>query len=201
VSEIIEDGTGDGYKLQINQFNRAATQAVTSTALSKIGLDGGGWTVSTGSITLTSANESTLAYVKNTGTDSLILRDLVVRSDKSNESTGTLNTKQTYTVKIKAVIVAEDLSTAITPISLRSSKEKSLSLTIEKGVEGSSSTAGATIATYLVQCGTSLEVASGEGYFFLEPNASIAITVTPPSGNTSLTIAMGATIYKEDGSL
>jgi len=198
---IIEDGTGKGVNAGVTSNNELQTIATTKNNLTNIGLNGGGWTVATSTIALTSASTSAVAYVKNDGDIGLVLRELSITSEPSNESAGTNNQKQTYVLEIDAVIVTENLPTTITPISIRSTEEQDLSATIKQGVEGSAVTSGATISTYHLPGGQLTQIANGDGLFFLEPDATIALKITPPAGNTAMDFSLIATIFKNDGTL
>jgi len=198
---IIEDGTGAGFSAGVTLNNELQTTAVTTLNLTNIGLEGGGWNISTGTITLTSANKSALAYIENTGNDGLVLRELLVTCDQSNESTGTNNQKQTYLFEIETPISVENLPNTIVPRSIRQSKEKSLSVIVKGGVEGSAVTSGIVLSSRFIQGGTTAMIADGEGLFFLEPTDTLALTFTPPAGNTSMKFSLSATIFKDDGTL
>lgn len=198
---IIEDGTGNGFSAGVTAGKELKTTAITTLNLTNIGLEGGGWNISTGTITLTTANKSALAYIENTGNEGLILRELIVTCDQSNESTGTNNQKQTYLFEIETPISTENLPNTITPRSVRQSKEKSLSVIVKGGVEGSAVTAGITLSSRFIQGGTTEMIADGEALFFLEPTDTLALTFTPPAGNTSMKFSLSASIFKDDGTL
>lgn len=198
---IIEDGTGQGASAGVTEDNQLETTSITTLNLTNIGLEGGGWNISTGTITLTSANKSALAYIENTGNDGLILRELIITCDQSNESGGTNNQKQTYLFEIETPIATENLPNTIVPRSVRQSKEKSLSVVIKGGVEGSAVTSGITLSGRFIQGGTTEMVADGEALFFLEPTDTLALTITPPAGNTSMKFSLSASIFKDDGTL
>lgn len=66
----IEDGTNGAWRAKVDSNNRLHTRAVTSTELSNAVLEGEAYNVSTGTITLTSGNESAVGYFEYTGDSS-----------------------------------------------------------------------------------------------------------------------------------
>jgi len=198
---FIEDGTGKGYIAKVNTKNRLHVQSVVTSALAQAGVDGAAWTMPN-TTTLTSANPSAVAYIKNTGTTAMVFRDLTLMFNKSNESTGTPNPLQTIKIEIKGGIVTENLPNTLIQIPLRPSKAQTISITAKGGIEGSAVTAGVTISTYYVQCGSTPHIiAAGEGYFFLEPASTLAVVLTPPAGNTNLLCSSVVAIFIPDETL
>lgn len=74
MSHILEDGTGEGYKLRIDVDHRAYTRSMSEPAIAvKSYEEGGAYLVLTGVVTLNSTNEHKLIYAHNTSTKSFAI--------------------------------------------------------------------------------------------------------------------------------
>ena len=74
----IKDATGSGYGARVDMNNRLQTRAASLGMADQRGLDGYGYTLNTGNITLTDGSESAVAYLKYTGSLRLHVDAVVV---------------------------------------------------------------------------------------------------------------------------
>ena len=73
MSEMIMDGTGKGYQAQVDEKNRLRVLAVGKTIAEDAAKAGDSYNINTGTITLTSASESGVLYLKNNGDNDVIV--------------------------------------------------------------------------------------------------------------------------------
>ena len=66
MSDFIKDGTGSGYRAEVDSKNRLRTMAVVESGGTTAALVGDLYNINTETINLTSANASSLLYIKNT---------------------------------------------------------------------------------------------------------------------------------------
>jgi hypothetical protein len=79
MSELrIKDGSGGGYVAKVDSSNRLHTRSVAVPSSDQRGLDGFGFNLNTGHITLTDGSESAVAYFKYTGTKTFHLDAIAV---------------------------------------------------------------------------------------------------------------------------
>ena len=63
--ETILDGTGKGYEAKVDSDYRLTVSSVSRDLSSESARIGENYNINTGAITLTTANESAVAYIKN----------------------------------------------------------------------------------------------------------------------------------------
>jgi hypothetical protein len=78
MAEIIKDGTGKGYLAKVNANNELLVRSVTDSGEIAANEDGDAYNINTGLVNLTNANDTTLLYLKNNETRSLVVTAIVV---------------------------------------------------------------------------------------------------------------------------
>ena len=86
----ILDGTGQGYEAKVDKNNRLQVLAVSEGFSIESALVGENYNLNTGAITLTSANESAVAYLKNDEDANLIIKDIIIILGASTGGSGNL---------------------------------------------------------------------------------------------------------------
>lgn len=194
MAEQIIDGTGSGYKSKVDSNNRLHVRAVSSTELSNAALQGEAYNVSTGAITLTSANESAVGYFKYNGTDPVVIKEILVIINPSTGGSGV------GTIKIKKNPTGGTIISNAVPIPTASNRDFSSAKTLDgliyKGVEGDTIT-GETedFAVSTRDAAFSGVLAFDAATIVLRKGNTLAITFEPATGNTSQTIVVAGTIY------
>lgn len=186
---MLEDGTGKGYKLRINDNNRAEVDAVTHTSAQEAAEEGRLFQIGAGIVNLTSATESALLYIKNEGDKPLEIVNVTISSGLSTGAVaGDVLLAKLYT---DALTITNSAVAPFVNNNLGSSKTPEA--TYLAGVQGSAITGGA------LGGATFLPVANFERvnlYWILPRGASLAISITPPAGNTSLNVGCFVDIYE-----
>lgn len=189
MSIMVEDGTGNGYKLRINDQNRAEVDAVTHTSAQEAAEEGRLFQIGAGIVNLTSANESAVLFLKNEGDKPLEIVNVTISSGLSTGgAAGDVLLAKLYT---DATTITGSATAPFVNNNLGSSKTPEA--TYLAGAEGSAVTAG------VLGGATFLPVANFERvnlYWILPRGASLAITITPPAGNTSLNIGCFFDVYE-----
>ena len=181
MSNDIIDGTGQGYRLKVDKNNRGFSKAFGVTAEESAAINGDVFNTSTDVITLTTAGESAVYYIKNTnGDDFLILEQFLLLG----ESTGGSGTS---VIKYFTNPTGGDISTSGTPITVQNRKlgdSKTLTADVYKGAEGLTVSGG--VQSDFVTAGF-----NNTSTFIIPQDTTLAISITPPAGNTSMDVTFG----------
>ena len=181
MSEQIIDGTGNGFKARVTRKNRLSVQSLALPARLGASDDDRAFSINSGSVVLTGASESGVLYYKNNADDSFRIDAIGIAFETS--------TGGTAAVKINIIKnpTAGTLITDKTPAPIQSNANfaSSVELVGDAFVGGAASTVtDGTRHTYTTQglsSGALLLTA-----IVLKKGASVAITFTPPAGNTSM---------------
>lgn len=191
---ILEDGSGNGYKVRIGPSLRMATESVTET-LEELSINqGNGFNIATPRITLTTTNESALFYIKNNDDRELILTTVFVNS---SNSTGTLSNQPYFKVyrnpKTGTLI---DNARLIEPINKNYGSKEIITADIYYGAEGDTIGGEDGIIDIPMPPRDVLPLAEFVVTVILPKGSSYAHTYRPSTGNTSVDIITGCNIYK-----
>lgn len=195
MSNIIEDGTGSGFRAKVDENNRIATNSVVKTSSLFGTLKGMTFSFAGGSMVLTTANASALLYVKNN--EDL---DLIVESVRFQafDSTGGASGIPTWSI-LKNPTAGTIISggTVANPSNANFGSQNTINVTLLRGGEGFTFTDGVVHANIF---GDRIpHRISIDGADFVIPRGSaIGIRVTPPAGNTSWTVSSGFRGYFAD---
>lgn len=192
----IEDGSGIGYHAQVDSSNRLHTFSTMETELLHACRDGDAYNINTGIVTLTSANESGVLYVKNTSTTHrLIITGIVcILSPSTGGSSSDSTLVRMYKNPSTGTLISG--ATAVDINSNRNfSSAKSLTGLAYKGSEGSTITNGTQHIQSLVSAGSRTFFAIEE---VLGQNNSIAVSYEPNDGNTSMKTMTAIICHYED---
>ena len=186
----IEDGTGSGYTVEVSSDNRLLATVRTTELIEHITNEGRSFNIITGPITLTSANESALLYIKNTNQNySLELYTLSITFGKSTVTNGT-STVRLYKNPTGGTLISG--GTTNTPINRNFNDNTPAISTVLQGVEGSTITGGTLFDVHL-QADYSNRLINYRAPFM--PNgSSLAISVQPPATNTSMSVTITAVV-------
>lgn len=191
MSTVIKDGSS-GSTVQVDEKNRMRTFATTQGEETTAALEGDTYTATTSRITLTSDLESAVLYVKNTDDVSWILTRIFSNVGASTAGTGDWNFKIVKNPTAGTLISA---GTVVTPQNLNFGSAKELTSTILEGVEASTITNGTDVIDSLIPT-ASTRVLIANNPLIIEPASTMAIKITPPSGNTSFTTQTGFVVVR-----
>ena len=192
MSDFIQDGTGDGYRAEVDAKNRLHTFSVSESGSTEASLDGGLYNLNTENIELTSATSSALLYMKNTDTVPWVMTRVFYNAGPSTGGSGDFLAEVIANPTTGTLISA---ASETTPHNLNFGSSKTLTSLAYKGVQGSTITDGTVrISTIIPAAGT--RVLIGFDSVILEPGSSFAVRITPQTGNTSMNIQVGANLHR-----
>ena len=189
----IQDGTGSSREAKVNQDNRLSTSAVTESEADFATEIGTRFNINTGTINLTDANNTTVLYIKNNEDSPLIITALIYNLGNSTGGSGDL------TVEVVRNPTAGDIITNANNVSILQNQNhgttRTLSVDAYKGATSEALiTDGSTSISTLSSSGTGRIVIS-LGALDLPKGSSLAVNITPQSGNTSQGVQVAAACY------
>ncbi len=192
MSDFIQDGSGSGSRAKVDTKNRLHTFSTIETGGTEAAIEGDLYNVNTETINLSSANSSALLYMKNTDSVSWIFNRVFYNAGPSTGGSGDFLAEVVANATAGTLISA---GTATTPHNLNFGSSKELAGTALKGVDGSTVTDGTVrVSTIIPASGT--RVLIGFDSIILEPGSSIAIRITPQTGNIAMNIQAGFNLYR-----
>jgi hypothetical protein len=190
MAEQIIDGTGTGNRMSVNKNNHAKTFSVTETENQQATRMGNSYNLNTGTIGLTTTNESGVFYFKNdespvNGESSFIIDAFAIGIDNLGTQAGAC------IITVVRNPTSVSFSTAVDMNQNRnfgSSNTLSSTTLAYKGAEGATITGGNDIAIFYQNAGT-------RGYYTIDmeipKGSSVAIKIDTPTtaGTTNLYVA------------
>ena len=188
---VLKDGeTGTTAEVDVN--NKLKTSSTSETSSTFASTNGDLFNVNPGTITLTSANSSALLYMSNTDIQNWVFTRVFFHAMASTGGTGDWLAEVIANATAGTLVSA---GTAFAPDNLNFGSAKTLKSTTLKGAEGSTITDGEVRAEFLIPAvGTRNLVAFDS--VIVEPGSSIAIRITPPTGNTSMDVQVGFNLHR-----
>lgn len=190
---MITDGyNGNGAKVDVN--NRLHTESVNREVLTEAVFKGEAFNFNTGSMTLTSGNESAIGYFNYSGTDPFVITEIIFII---GSATGTLTSDGT--AKILRNPTTGTIVDNATNIDTASNRDFSSSIVITgdtyKGAEGYTLTDGTVFAETTRSSSFTGTINFDAAPVLLRKGNSLGVTWTPPSGNTSQAVKIAAIGY------
>lgn len=186
---VIKDGAGTGYSTKVDSLNRLHTTSVVQSAWNFALSRGKAFSISTGVIALTSADESALIYISFNEAVGVVLEEVVVTIGNSTNGSGDVLTNA-YVVPTAGTVISD--AVAITPVNLNQSSAVELNATAYSGGEGKTLTGETFTVPGITKA--DFENKPGKGAF-LARGASFGTSVFPPVGNTSLNVVLTYYVY------
>jgi hypothetical protein len=200
MAEQIIDGTGSGQKVKVDAQNRLHTHSVTEGLVEHASANGNSYNVNTGTITLTSATESSLLYLKNNSDFDIHIASIGYLMGNSTGGTGDINITVLRNPSLGTVV--SDASIVAINKNKNVGSSKDLTADIFKGGEGKTITDGDPLYYSLV-AGSARGYVIATGTIVVPKGGSIGVKLTPQTGNTSMGVQvfMSVTEYKIDKAL
>ena len=191
---IIEDGKGQGYAVGVNPSNQLLTYAIALDAIDEAANKGGSYNVTTDIVTMTNAAvENALLYVANTNP----MQNMNIL--RLAWSFGRATTSGDVIVRGYINPTAGTLVTAGTPISFvqrnLGSRFVAQGTAIKASAMAQTLIGGTLASTRVFQDMTAVEIISG---FVVPAGSAFGVTVTAPTGNTSMRCALTASLFYVD---
>jgi len=188
---VLKDGK-TGNTAEVDTNNKLKTFSTSQPEETTAALNGNTFTINTGDITLTSANESGVLHVNNTDTVPWILTRLFFNVGASTAGTGFWRLKVIKNATAGTLISG---GTTVTPENLNFGRASTLVATSLKGAEGDTVTDGTDVINSIIP-GASTRVLISNNPLIVEPGSTISITVTPPASNTSFLTQSGFVLIR-----
>lgn len=187
----IEDGTGKGRKAGVDTTNKLLARATIESIFDEAAEEGLANFIGTPLITLTNAAESAIFYIKNNEDVDIIFENFYFVAEAT-----TGGAPDMFRVSFYKNPTSISSGTAVTPLNQNFGSSRILDATVEYGAQGSAVTGGTNAALLSFPIGVFNDT---NAKLILPKGTSLAITVTPPTGNTSMPVQFGArTILYEE---
>lgn len=179
----INDGTGGGWKAQVDSDHRLHVNSVSRTQDEQAALLGVAYNMSTGSINLTSGNESSIAYFKYNGAYPFVIKEILMIPSSSTGGSGNALVKIKKNPTLGTIIDNAVSFTAIDNRDFSSSNDISNDANVYKGSEGDTITDGSDFAV-TTRDNFDEPIIFDAANIILRKGNSLGVCVTPPTGNT-----------------
>ena len=189
---ILKSGTS-GYTAEVDSNNRVQAFSTSQTHSTSAALMSDYYNINSGVINLTSASASALLYVKNTDTVTWSIGRVFYNFGSSTGGTGDALAE---IISIPTAGTLVSAGSTITPHNFNFASPKLLLGTVKAGVEGSTVTDGAVAISSIMPI-VATRVLINFDSIVLTPGASLAIRITPQTGNTSMNVQVGLNLHRE----
>jgi len=186
------DSTGKEYGVKVDSENRAHVDAVSKDTSINAALNGESYNINSGSITLTTGNESGVIYLKNNEEKHLVIKEIIVIVGSSTGGSGEGEVKIVKNPSTGTLITAATNASIVENRNFSSSRE--LEASVYRGIEGATVTNGDTFATTTRSAFPTVITFDASAIVLAKGN-SIAVNFTPPTSNTSQSIKIAITAY------
>lgn len=180
----IDDGTGNANQAKVDDSNNLHVRAVNVPVALYAAIAAKSFGVVTGPITLTTAGESGILYIKCTDSSNPI--NVLKQLFYLGPSTGGTGPARLRVYRNPTGGTLLSGGTALTAANLNFSSSLLPNTTILKGAEGLTVTGGSTIID--IGMNTSFLLSVDDINWLLPNGSSYAVTITPPTSNTSMVV-------------
>jgi len=193
MATIIKDGTGTGQTVSVTKNNRLMTAGANLTLTELATETGDSYNLNTGTIALSSTNESALLYIKNQE-DGDLLVDAIIVNIKDFVGTNGQPTLKVYRNATAGTLISNATSAIQSNRNYGSSK--TLASDIYQGVEGDTISGQDAIVEIFLPTTAAITLNILSTLVILPKGATLGISYTPPSGMTStnIVVAFNATL-------
>lgn len=179
----IQDGTGRGFVTGVDSKNRLLTSTINETTFQHAAETGEAFFLGIPTITLTNAAASAVFFIENNEDKPLIIGEFFIVADATTG--GTPNMFKVSWYKNPTDILGTSTST----LNQNFGSSNELDAIVKYGAQGAGVSGGTLVATLSFPIGQFNRL---EANLVLEKGSSFALTITPPSGNTSMPVIFGA---------
>ena len=191
---IINDGAGTGAQARVDSLKRLHTDAKSTSILEYSALKGDAYNFNTGSMTLTTAGESAVGYFEYLDDAPFVIEEILFIIGATTGGSGD-GTAKIYRNPTGGTIVS-----GAVPIEVSANRDFSSSkqpvANMYKGAEGNTITGGTVFASSSRSSFGTVITFDG-GPIVLRKGNTLAVSWTPPTGNTSQTVKVAATGFTD----
>jgi len=171
---VIEDGTGKGFKLKITSANRARVESVEQSIEQRQNGSGNSFNIETPIIKLTTANESGVLYLKNTGSEDIVITGFF--NLLGNSTGGAGDFFLFYRFNTDGGTLKSTTANVITPVNKNGGSSETFPGTVLFGAEGKTVDSG-------LKTISSLSTGTGRNTLLVEivlpKSSSISVSIQP----------------------
>lgn len=179
----IEDGSGKGYRAQVDSDHRLHVNSVTRSQSEQAALLGEAYNLSTGVVELTSGSKSCIAYMKYNGIDPFVIKEIIIIPSDSTGGSGNALIEVRRNPTGGTVVDDAIAFPSIQNRDFSSSNSVNNDADIFKGSELSTLTGGDSFAsTTRSNFDTPINLDSAN--IILRKGNSVGVCITPPTSNT-----------------
>jgi hypothetical protein len=189
---VIEDGTGGGFRARVSSQNRLSVDANSMDMITVASLGSAAFAGNTGLMTLTSASESALFNLKNNDDNNLVLGALTIHATASTGGSGLARFR--FWKNISGGTIISNATPMDARFNLNLGSSVTLAADIFKGGEGVTQTGGVTLGDAILTLPTRTTLVTGG--VVLPRGASYGVTVVPPTGNTSWQVGVLWAVFR-----
>ena len=179
---IIKDGTGSGNTAQVDISNKLNTRAIISPSIHEAAEVGEAVFVSSGFVTLTTTCQSAILWYQNDEDRDLLISEVFFTVGPSSGGTGSVS----FAFRKNATGLSSAVGDALFT-NPNFGSETVFCSTSERGEEGATVTGGCPTAGFFIALNGTTELSAT---LVIPKGNSISVQVTPPAGNTSVTVAV-----------
>lgn len=195
MSEIIQDGTGKAFTAKVDEGGRLHVDSIGTDREAFSSQKGNSFNLNTGRITLTNAaTVNAVMYVKNNEDYPLILSNFFYQTGASTGGSG--NVYVTILRNPTTGTIVSGATVGDINANRNFGSSRALNVTFYKGVTGSTFTNGTSALESILATATQ-RVSVGAGAITLPKGASVGISFTTPTGNTSMVVEFAIACYLE----
>ena len=181
MTDMIKDGTGQGYLVQVDSDNKIQTRSINETAELDANENGDAYNLNTGVVNLTDTSETTLIYLKNNETRDFVITAVAIGVWGSANGDG----EDMIATFIRNPTTGDIISGSDVDINSNRNygSQNSLTADVKKGASGDTKVNGDN--HILVRIGESSRSFIGINEI-IPQGASFAVNITPPTGNDGM---------------
>jgi hypothetical protein len=179
------DGKGSGKEAGVDSNNRLLTNTINEDISNHVTEYGGKFNLNTGNITLTGdGTESAVMYFKNNEEYDYSISGIVYNLGSSASGTGQVQCDVYF--KTSGGTIVSGASDVDINVNQNLGSARILVADVYKGAEGNTQTGGIYAVTSLINPASRAFI--GLGQIVVPKGQTVCVTMTTPSGNTSMTI-------------
>lgn len=182
MAEQIVDGRGTGNRANVDSNGRLSVLSISFTEQENASIEAKSFQIGSGVVNLTSASESALIYIKNNEDRDLLLTGVNVTSGSSTGGTGNV-----FLAKVYLSGTALSAGTSASALNNNFGSSTTLSADITQGQEAATVTNGVLSGAFYIPIDTFFNT---DIAWTLPKGTSVAISGTPPAGNTSWNVTV-----------
>ena len=192
MAEQILDGKGTGKRAEVDLNNRLQVFSISEGLSLDAAKNGENYNINTGSITLTSANQSAVLYMKNNEDKTFVITDVIVILGASTGGSGDLTVEVIRNPTTGTIISGASDVAVVGNRNFGSSRE--FVADIYKGAEGNTITNGTDFSD-TTRSAASTVIHFDADVIAMPKGTSIGVNITPQASNTSMAVKIAVVGY------